>query len=394
MKKLVIVMLLVISMVTMLGFAPAEATYWEDMKAIYEWEGIEGEAEMAFTVVVPPDVNLQYDLKLNSESNLEDFVSYMEITIEDKAEFQEFPTIKLYTEGTDFYINTEAVLPIISMMGLDIPLEIEEEYILFKTTETPVDMNSKVLQDILVFIEEMDLGIDLDMTKEGNTYTLNLNSDEIIDLLDAYMLYIFTNMDKLPQDLMPAEMPEITEEHLEEILEMYNSFIKPNIPMAKAFIEGSYYKQLSTFDEDAITEETDLALTTPMAQVHIEGISVSKKLDSVDIQLPTSVKVVTDKDLEEFFMGMFMPDTDTQSKFKAIIDLEGAYKKPVGDTAEFEEGVLRLMVEDNRSYITVEDVSILLDIEIEGDGFIAVRDLEQYGFQIIWNPYIDMIEIY
>ncbi|SES81411.1 hypothetical protein SAMN05660297_00568 [Natronincola peptidivorans] len=390
MKKMLIVMLLVVSMLTMVGFAPAETSYWEDMKAIYEWDGLEGEAEMQLKVVIPPDVDLHYNVEMYSVSNLKDFVSYMEIVVEDVEGLQEIPTIKLYTVGTDFYINTDAVLPLLSVMGLEETVDIQEEYILFRNTEAPIDMNSKMLQDIIQFIEEMDLGIDLGMTKEGNTYTLKLDSDKMIDLLEAYMLYVITNIDKLPAELMPAEMPELTEEDLQEVLELYDTFIAPNIPMAKAFITGSYYQQVTTFEEDAVTEETELALITPMAQIQVEGLTVSRKLTTTDIQLPESVLVFTQEDLEAFIMSQFA--VETQVGFKAIVDLEGSYVKPAEGT--FEQGTVQLKVEDGRSFIAVADASQLLDIQLEGEGFIPVKDLEDYGFYVIWNSDIDAIEIY
>ncbi|NLM04908.1 MAG: hypothetical protein GX214_07805, partial [Clostridiales bacterium] len=57
--------------------------------------------------------------------------------------------------------------------------------------------NRDFIYEILAFVENMDLGIDLGMVQEGNTYTLELDSDQMIDLLDAYMRYIITNIDNL-----------------------------------------------------------------------------------------------------------------------------------------------------------------------------------------------------
>ena len=39
-----------------------------------------------------------------------------------------------------------------------------------------------VLNEVIEFIDKMDLGMDLGMEKEGDTYTLTLESDELLDL--------------------------------------------------------------------------------------------------------------------------------------------------------------------------------------------------------------------
>lgn len=389
MKKMFIIMLLIISMLTMVGFAPAETSYWESMKEIYEWNAMEGEVDIEL-VIEMPDSSLHYQIQMYSQTELKEMISYIEIEIEDMAGLQEIPTIKMYTHGSDLYLGTDAIVALLTTMGLEEDIDIQEEYVVVKNSDDSIQMNANILQDMLQFIEGMDLGIELGMTKEDNTYTLTLDSDKIIDLLDAYIVYFMNNMDKLPAGMMPPEA-EMTEEEKQQALEGYNTFIAPQLEMVKALIAGSYYSQVTVFDEDAYYEEAELFITTPMGQMDMEMISSSTRLTSSDIQLPTSVKVITEEEFGELIMRGFTRSSEIE--LKAIIDLQGNYVKPVN--GDVEEGKIELELKEGKSYITVEDAAKLLDITFEeGQESLWLRELENYGFHIHWNGEHNRIEIY
>ncbi|AOY75677.1 hypothetical protein [Clostridium formicaceticum] len=393
MKKVLVVMLLVASMLTMVGFAPAEASYWEELKTMYEWDAMEGDVTLNLTVVVPPDLDQQYKVHMYSETNLKDFISYTEMHIEDVAGLQHIPTIKAYTQGSNLYINREAMLALLAAMGKEEALDIPEAYVMLQSNQNNMDMNANILKDMIAFIEEMDLGIDLGMTQEGNVYTLTLESDELIDLLDAYIQYVITNIDQLPAGFMPPEAT-LTEEEKQEVLQSYNTFLAPHKEMAKAFIQGSFYHQVSTFEDDAYNEKATLAIKTPMGQVDMESTSTSKRLTSSNIQLPTSVMTITEEELTHLLTGgLTQTSAETSNmELKAVIGLEGDYVKLA---EEVEAGKLQLHLVNKRAHITMADASKLLDLEIAAsEDLLAIKDLENYGFYVIWQDATNTIEIY
>lgn len=386
MKKTLLVVLLVISMLTMVGFAPVEASYWEDVKEIYEWKAIEGESEIEFNLAIP-DENYNYKVNINSKSNLEDFSSYVELKIEDLQGLQSIPTIKMYTHGADLYINKEAILSLLSAIGMGEDIEIEEEYVVIESSQNNVNVNPNMLNDMIEIIDNMDLGIDLGMEKKGNTYTLTLESDKLIDLLDAYLRYVIENMDQFT-NLMQQEIM-LTEIEKEEVLEAYNTFVESYKEMAKAFIAGSKYHQESTFGKDEYKQKMELVIVTPVGQLDMKSASTSVKLTSSNIKLPTSVMRITEQELTELMMGQIVTGG---TGLNAVMELDGSYLK----FGEFglEDGKIELKVEDGKSYITAEDVHKLLDVELDFEGYLHIRELEDYGFNVQWNGENRTIEIY
>lgn len=397
MKKRCFILLLIISMLTSLVFASADSGYWDDMKSIYEWDGTEGRSEVEITLDLPDEFNGHYRVTTFSRGDLQDFSSYMEIEIEDLKEDLDLPRIELYTKGSDFYINREPILALLEVMDLDLDEEIKEEYILFKNETNPVEINSNLINEILSFVENMDLGMEVGLVKEGRTYILELDADKMIDLFDAYMRYVLTNIDQLPGELMPVEI-EITEEERAEALKEYDENVASFKDMAKEMLKGSYYKSKTTIEDDRFDSDTEIFITSPMVEIKITSLADSKKLDSPQITYPKSVRTVTEKELQEFILAAMGLDEDLANmemidgELKALIELDGSYMKFQG--LDLEEGDLDLQLIDGRSYLPLEEVNSLLKTEFEGEDLFALKDLEDQGYKIVWEKTFGTISIY
>ena len=395
MKKFSIILLLLITMLVTTGFTTAEASYWEGMKEIYKWDALEGHSEIDLVISIP-NVNQQYKLKLHSQSNLKDVISFTEIDVLDVSGKIELPIIKMYASGTDAYISRDAIVALLKSLGVKDQLDIKEEFILLKNDQNSIQVNGNFLQDMIKFIEEMDLGIDLGMIKEGNTYTLTLDSNKIVDLFDAYIKYIINNMDKMPSGMFPEEM-KLTEEQKLEALEQYNNMIAPQLEMAKTFIAGSLYKQISIFEKDAYKEEAELFITSPLVEnmkIEVKMTSKTKRADGLNIKLPTSVMTIGAEELNNLIISHFAPKnvTDAQSLL-AIVDLEGNYAKLGRE--KIEEGKVKLYIKEGRAYIAKEDVIKLVDISSSAfEELIWIRDLNNYGYIVNWSDVYNRIEIY
>ena len=102
MKRILLVILLVISMLAVVGFTSVGASYWEEMKEIYKWNAMEGKSEAEINLSVPDmDIDYQFKINVNSQSSFDDFSSYSEIKIEDLQGKIDIPVIKMYTYGSD-----------------------------------------------------------------------------------------------------------------------------------------------------------------------------------------------------------------------------------------------------------------------------------------------------
>lgn len=392
MRKILLVMLLVISMLAMVGFTSVEASYWEEMKEIYEWNAMEGESETELDISIPGmDIDCQYKIYVNSQSNFDDFSSYSEIKVEDVQGQLNIPVIEMYTYGSDLYINKEAVLSFLSAIGMADGVEIEEEYIMLESGQNDIDIDSNMLNDVIEFIDKMDLGVDFNMEKEGNTYTLTLESDELIDLLDAYMRYIIENIDQLPDSLTQGQEIEITEEEKQKALEEYSAFVDEYKDLARSFIKGSKFYMQSTFEEGKYSENSQLDVKTPMGELNMNAVSTTFKSETSGFELPTSVMKITAEELEQLIMDKI--GGDTSAGLKAIIKLDGAYVK--FSQSDLEEGQIPLKVEDGKAYITIEDAEKLFDVKLEDlENQFHIRQLDNYGFRVEWNDELRVIEVY
>ena len=392
MKKVLFITLLVIMMLATVGFTSEGASYWEDMKEIYEWNAIEGKSEAELDISIPGmDIDYHYKIDVNSQSNFDDFSSYSKIEIKDVQGESDIPVIEMYTYGSDLYINKEAVLALLAATGAADELVIEEEYVVLESGQEDVDIDFRnVLNEVIEFIDKMDLGMDLGMEKEGGTYTLTLESDELLDLLDAYMRYIFENIDQLSNSLVQGQEIELTEEEKQQALEEYDAFVDQYKDMAKMFIKGSKFYMEGTFEEDKYIENSRLEIKVmDMGELNMNVASTSSKLEKADFELPTSVMRITAEELVELIMGRIEIDTGA----KVYISLDGTYVKFAG--SDIEEGRIPLQIIDDLAYITIEDAEKLFDVELEGlaDPF-HMRELDDFGFRVDWNEESKVIEIY
>lgn len=392
MKKVLFITLLVILMLATVGFTSEGASYWEDMKEIYEWNAIEGKSEAELDISIPGmDIDYHYKIDVNSQSNFDDFSSYSKIEIKDVQGESDIPVIEMYTYGSDLYINKEAVLALLAATGAADELVIEEEYVVLESGQEDVDINFRnVLNEVIEFIDKMDLGMDLGMEKEGDTYTLTLESDELLDLLDAYMRYIFENIDQLSNSLVQGQEIELTGEEKQQALEEYDAFVDQYKDMAKMFIKGSKFYMEGTFEEDKYIENSRLEIKVmDMGELNMNVASTSSKLEKADFELPTSVMRITAEELVELIMGRIEIDTGA----KVYISLDGTYVKFAG--SDIEEGRIPLQIIDDLAYITIEDAEKLFDVELEGlaDPF-HMRELDDFGFRVDWNEESKVIEIY
>lgn len=392
MKKVLFITLLVIMMLATVGFTSEGASYWEDMKEIYEWNAIEGKSEAELDISIPGmDIDYHYKIDVNSQSNFDDFSSYSKIEIKDVQGESDIPVIEMYTYGSDLYINKEAVLALLAATGAADELVIEEEYVVLESGQEDVDIDFRnVLNEVIEFIDKMDLGMDLGMEKEGGTYTLTLESDELLDLLDAYMRYIFENIDQLSNSLVQGQEIELTGEEKQQALEEYDAFVDQYKDMAKMFIKGSKFYMEGTFEEDKYIENSRLEIKVmDMGELNMNVASTSSKLEKADFELPTSVMRITAEELVELIMGRIEIDTGA----KVYISLDGTYVKFAG--SDIEEGRIPLQIIDDLAYITIEDAEKLFDVELEGlaDPF-HMRELDDFGFRVDWNEESKVIEIY
>ncbi len=374
-------------MLSTMGFTTTEKAYWEENEKVMNWGGIESKQDLSLSFKSPDGMELNYKMDIASKGKIQDMITYIEINTESlDATYPDspvIPQIKLYTKGSNLYINKEAFMAFVNMSG-NMDLDIKEDYIMIKSDQT-VDMSESLMKELMDFIKQMDLGIDTGMVKEGNKYTLNLDSDKMIDLLDAYLRYIIVNIDKLPAGIVPEEA-KLSEEEKKEMLEMYDAFVTPYKDTAKATIKGSSYMQVDTFGETNYEQEAALDIKSPMGNGTLEMKSVSNKVENLNIIVPTSVKVVTEEELAEMMTPPMPPSP-------VMIGLDGNYESYKNNT--YEQGKIELKNINGETYMNVKQLSTVLSAMIEtNEEYIRTTDLRNLGFIVEWDADSRTIDIY
>ena len=383
MKRLSLVMAVLMIMLSTMGFTTVEKSYWEENKKVMEWKGIESAQDVSFTFQSPDGPNISYKMDIVSKGKIQDMITYIEINTQELAGSPKLPQIKMYTKGSNLYINKEAFLAFVQLASSN-NIEISEDYVMIDSQQN-VEMNATLIKELMAFLEGMDLGIDSGMVQEGNKYTINLDSDKMIDLLDAYLKYIIVNIDKLPSGLIP-EQAKLTEDENKEMLDMYEAFVTPYKDTAKAAIKGSSYKQVDTFEEAKYEQEAVLDIKSPMGSGNLTMKSVSNKVEDLNISLPTSVKVITENELNEIMMPPMPP-------MPLMIGLDGNYESYRNDT--YLEGKVEIKNINGETYLNTNQLSTALSTKIDTkDEFIKTTDLRNLGFMVEWNPESRTIDIY
>lgn len=400
MKKTVLILSLVAMMLVSMIPVSAETTpgqdYWNEMKAIYEeWEAMESESTVELQLSIPDVIEQTFNISVTAESDMDTFTSYMVIDVETDDPEMVIPTIELYTEGADFYLNREFVTFLAEMAEMEEMLAFEEDFVMIQDNQTDFQLDSGFLVQILEYLEGMDLVFELDMTYEDGTYHLSMGSDELIDLLDAYLVYVMTNMDQMAMMMgLPEEELDLTEEELAEMMEMYEMFVAPMLEQVKVYIAGSTYEQSTVFEEGFYEEIATLNLTTPFGDVYMLMESSATKLDEVEIELPTSVKIVTEEDLTNWMLSGMTEVEHEESPLVAIIDVDAGVAMQMGEYDVMEHETIIEISAEGRSYMPTALAVEIFGLDMEPtDEMMAIKDLEDYGYLIEWDDYFRSIYV-
>ncbi len=399
MKRVLVALVLVLAMfsTTIASAAPETPAgeYWEELKAMYEeWAAMEGESDMKITITVPEEDPMVFDVNIKSIGNMEDMSTSMEVTISTDDPELQIPVIHMMTVGSDIYLNTEIIKFFAEKMEMGDMVQIEEEYVMLQGGDDVPEVSTQYLLDVLEFVEGMEFDFEFDMTKEDNTYTLNMDSDQMIDLLDAYMVFSLENSAEL-MEITGQEMDfELTDEEIQEALAMYDEVFAPMLETAREAIRGSYYNQVTTITDEAYDEEAELYITTPMGNIMVEMVSTTERLDEYTLDLPESVKVYTQDDLVNLMIGsMGLPEGG--KRLAAMLDVDQNMYMLITETELVEGEVEITLTQEGLSFMSVKDAVEIFGLQMEpSEELMHIRELDNHGYDIEWNEQLRMIEVY
>lgn len=339
-KKILTIFLVLIAAIT-LGACSANTTaYLDASQKVANWKGSKVTGQLEYNVEVKnPEtqeiVKMKFPVSLTGEqvgkdkahvlmnldfTNLKKEIAKVSKSQEEIAGLNKDVPDKikmdLYVKGNEVIMSKD-----IFALGSGSFKDIKEDYISIADEENGLSpkaaqyFNSEEFKTDLIKLMDLatkDLKQEIDFKVEGNTYTLNANSDAIIDQFIKSADGVMKNWDAVSTSALAivdkAGLP-MTDEERKDFKELNKEYKAEDLKEAakgvKEMIKGSNISQKTTFEENKVIQ--DLAMQFNFAEfvkVSVKGKVNTVKDENVKINFPTSVKKLT----TEEYMKLIMPN--------------------------------------------------------------------------------------
>lgn len=339
-KKILTIFLVLIAAIT-LGACSANTTaYLDASQKVANWKGSKVTGQLEYNVEVKnPEtqeiVKMKFPVSLTGEqvgkdkahvlmnldfTNLKKEIAKVSKSQEEIAGLNKDVPDKikmdLYVKGNEVIMSKD-----IFALGSGSFNDIKEDYISIADEENGLSpkaaqyFNSEEFKTDLIKLMDLaskDIKQEIDFKVEGNTYTLNANSDAIIDQFIKSADGVMKNWDAVSTSALAivdkAGLP-MNDEERKDFKELNKEYKAEDLKEAakgvKEMIKGSNISQKTTFEENKVIQ--DLAMQFNFAEfvkVSVKGKVNTVKDENVKINFPTSVKKLT----TEEYMKLIMPN--------------------------------------------------------------------------------------
>ena len=345
-------------------FTPSKAdevsnSYFDAVKSVSEWNKVDSKVDLDLKLDLNAlggefkEISTNYNFKLDSIFDTDAMFGKV------KAKFtspvladRPLPEVTMFVDKKDFYVNKDIFNMYMLALGSDKKTNKDFVKMTFDkalASSMGVDANyynnimeknasKATTRKVLDFFGKIDIGIDTGLTKDGDTYKLSWNADKMVDVTNAYVKYLFKNPESIVNmykeiygiDII-AEMKKsdstMTEakfkKSMNEASVQWTKEIEPMLPKFKKLLAGSSLTLEENFGKEDYTQKFNLKIavdlnryaeiadgtkyTKPLVvSATLNANSISKKLEKLDLTLPTSV--------ENFDMNKFIKEEEAKLK--------------------------------------------------------------------------------
>ena len=345
-------------------FTPSKAdevsnSYFDAVKSVSEWNKVDSKVDLDLKLDLNAlggefkEVSTNYNFKLDSIFDTDAMFGQV------KAKFtspvladRPLPEVTMFVDKKDFYVNKDIFNMYMLALGSDKKTNKDFVKMTFDkalASSMGVDANyynnimeknasKATTRKVLDFFGKIDIGMDTGLTKDGDTYKLSWNADKMVDVTNAYVKYVFKNPESIVNmykeiygiDII-AEMKKsdstMTEakfkKSMNEASVQWTKEIEPMLPKFKKLLAGSSLTLEENFGKEDYTQKFNLKIavdlnryaeiadgtkyTKPLVvSATLNANSISKKLEKLDLTLPTSV--------ENFDMNKFIKEEEAKLK--------------------------------------------------------------------------------
>lgn len=331
-KRLMAVLMIAVMMFSLVGCSPNMMSYSKELQRVSQWEGtsidakanieVEVKDEKAIKFSIPMELkgkskgqnlvqmNMKMDLKA-IKSMAKELGEEIPVSIPDEVNMNIFATNeKAYIEKKFFT----------DMLGDEASEElknIKEDYLAINIgansmqgantiDQAKIETITKYMQskefeaEIFGIVEKAFKGFkpSTDVKVKDNTYSYEASINDIVKDFNNAVDSVVNNYSEFEEPIIELmkkfEMP-IEKEDLKEMVNSYNKEkFEEQTKLVEETLKGSKISSKTTFDKDSYTQEIKYVLNVEnMVSMNMTMTTNSKKVDNVEITLPTSVKEIT-----------------------------------------------------------------------------------------------------
>lgn len=307
-KTLSIIMAATLSIFTITGCSVEEKNYSKEVDKLAKWEAINTEFNGEISVEAD---GLKENFKFNGEGYIQEQTKgHMNFKFNNASGKIKLPDMDMYLNNGLMYVNKDYYINNFTLNGIEAPEGIKNipaEYIaidsgmnvnaLVELTKSPDYLSNLVTQ----FLGKNN-DIAIPMKQNDREYSVDMNSDEIVDLASKVIGGLSENLDNndsitslgLNEDIIKQFKNNITDPSFKTMLEQ-----------AKPMIKGSTLSTKEKFADDGYTANVNMNFEIAnTVKVTIKINSVSKKAESKDIEIPINKTVLT----QEQFVNIIVPE--------------------------------------------------------------------------------------
>lgn len=306
-KALALIMTAALTVGTMAGCSQATLNYSKELSNTAKWEAttsnIEGKVNVEAT-------GIKEEITFTATGYTANNQSYVDMKFNDPSGKFNIPEIKAYSDGTTSYINKSYYEGIFALTGQTVPAgfaNIKEEYIGIDTASMGIDVNQiKALTtkpDAMVQLGKMVFGdsdIDLPFVQNGREYTINLDSNQTVDLSAKAIKAAISNLDNINNTFNL----KLTNEAIAQIKAgVNNASFDTGLTDAKTALAGSTINSKEVFADTNYTSDFNMNLQIKdFGKVSFVMKSTSAKSEVKAITLPASKIKLTAEEFTKLYL--------------------------------------------------------------------------------------------
>lgn len=372
----------------LVGCSSEGMTLLSEMRKVSTWEAYDESGTVRCTVEamgVKANLVAEYeaysratDLKQKTSMQFKEF----KVIDHDAAEINlKVSPVKVYMDGMKFYISTSYITELCGFMGLDASsfMDTTKEYVALDMTDMVVasgidftNMDALIAQSYSMYENSK---VEIPITKEGNTYTVAMNADQMLDAFVTFCNESAENSLTIEQ----YKAMGLTEEQIKEVIASSKEVYAEMKEGLRPYIQGSTAEITYAFEENYYTMTTNLdfkiTIEDEVVRMNIELTDEVRNSTAKEVEFPTNVKVYSMTEIMEELMSNMQTVIKVSSKdilvengvtyvpFRAAmeqvgvgIQFDNTTKKTsilVGNNAMEVETILK----GNRAYVSLETLA-------------------------------------